>query len=143
MRFIANGPSIPDSLLNARDDGSVVFFCGAGVSRARAGLPGFFELAEAVLEQLLAPADCDARKLLKKAAEIGSELNIPGLISADRIFALLERDFRAEDIHAAVAKLLTPKAPIDAAAHSVLLRLATTPTSKVQLVTTNFDRLGA
>ena len=35
MRFIANGPSIPDELLTARDDGRVIFFCGAGVSRPR------------------------------------------------------------------------------------------------------------
>ena len=35
MQFIENGPSIPDELLNARDQGSVVFVCGAGVSQAR------------------------------------------------------------------------------------------------------------
>ena len=42
MRFVANGPSIPDELLTARDEGRVMFFCGAGVSRAYAGLPDFF-----------------------------------------------------------------------------------------------------
>ncbi len=34
MRFLENGPSIPDELLLARDQGRVVFFCGAGVSRS-------------------------------------------------------------------------------------------------------------
>jgi hypothetical protein len=141
MRFIANGPSIPDSLLNARDDGNVVFFCGAGVSRARAGLPDFFGLAEAVLRELGAAADCDARKLLKEAADIGNRLNIPGLISADVVFSLLERDFAVKDIHSAVAKSLAPTTPVDVSAHRALLRLATTRSSKVQIVTTNFDRL--
>jgi len=38
MRFLKNSPAIPDDLLIARDEGRVVFFCGAGVSRARAHL---------------------------------------------------------------------------------------------------------
>lgn len=46
MRFLADGPDMPDELLTARDEGRVVFFCGAGVSRARAGLPNFYELAD-------------------------------------------------------------------------------------------------
>jgi hypothetical protein len=49
LRFAENGPAIPDELLVARDDGQVLFFCGAGVSAAKAGLPGFQRLAEAVL----------------------------------------------------------------------------------------------
>ena len=41
MRFFANGPSIPDELLVSRDEGDVIFFCGAGVSQAKAGLRNF------------------------------------------------------------------------------------------------------
>jgi len=52
MRFLANGPSIPDELLVARDEGRVIFFCGAGVSRARAGLTDFFGLAQRVVDTL-------------------------------------------------------------------------------------------
>jgi SIR2-like domain len=141
MRFAANGPSIPDELLNARDEGRVVFFCGAGVSRARAGLPDFFGLAEAVIQELGVPEDSTVRKLLKRAREIGNEVNVPGLISADRVFGLLEREFAVRDIQSAVAKSLTPKPEVDVSAHQILLRLATTPASKTQLVTTNFDRL--
>ena len=109
MRFIENGPSIPDELLNARDRGRVVFFCGAGVSRARAGLPDFFGLAEAVIRELGVPEDSDACKVLDKAREIGDELSVTGLISADRVFGLLEREFTVADIQAAVAKSLAPK----------------------------------
>jgi hypothetical protein len=141
MRFAPDGPSIPADLLNARDSGHVVFFCGAGVSRARAELPDFFGLAKAVIEDLGVPKDSSVRKVLKKAQEIGAEVNVPGLISADRVFSLLEREFRVKDIQSAVARSLAPKSEVDVSAHHILLRLARTPSSKIQLVTTNFDRL--
>jgi hypothetical protein len=51
MRFFADGPSIPSELLDARDRGNVVFFCGAGISRP-AGLPSFSELAKRVMKTL-------------------------------------------------------------------------------------------
>jgi hypothetical protein len=38
MQFIAHGPDIPDALLQAHEEGCVVFFCGAGISYP-AGLP--------------------------------------------------------------------------------------------------------
>ena len=66
MRFVADGPQISDLLLNARDEGRVVFFCGAGVSRA-AGLPDFFGLAESVLQDLGAEENHDAKKVLDEA----------------------------------------------------------------------------
>lgn len=141
MRFIADGPAIPDPLLRARDEGRVVFFCGAGVSRARAGLPDFFGLARSVIHELNALDSSDACKVLNKAEEVGNELDVTGLISADRVFSLLERDFTRLDIQSSVAKSLAPTANVDRSAHDVLLRLARTPTGKTRLVTTNFDRL--
>jgi hypothetical protein len=141
VRFIAEGPSIPDSLLHARDEGRVVFFCGAGVSRARAGLADFFGLAASVIQKLGAPEDCDASKVLRKAKKVSEELDVTGLISADRVFSLLERDFTTLDIQSAVAKSLATAADVDRSAHEILLRLARTPSGKTQLVTTNFDRL--
>ena len=32
MRFVANGPDIPEALLQAHEEGGVVFFCGAWIS---------------------------------------------------------------------------------------------------------------
>ena len=32
MQYIPNGPDIPEALIEAHEDGNVVFFCGAGVS---------------------------------------------------------------------------------------------------------------
>ena len=64
-----------------------------------------------------------------------------GLISADRVFGLLERDFLASDIEAAVAKALKPSPAADLSAHRMMLDLARDPYEKVRLVTTNFDCL--
>lgn len=140
MRFVENGPSIPDELLIARDQGRVVFFCGAGVSRARAGLLDFFGLAKEVTKKLGATADSPAIRILGEACEIERRVGVAGLISADRIFGLLERDFLTRDIEGAVASALKPCAP-DLTAHNILLDLATTREGIVRLVTTNFDRL--
>lgn len=141
MRFIANGPSIPDELLLARDEGRVVFFCGAGVSRAKAKLPDFFGLAAAVTHALGVPEDDPARQIIAEAQEISKRTGIDGLISADRIFGLLERSFLPRDIQEAVAKELARKRTPDLSAHQTLLKLATTRENLVRLVTTNFDRL--
>jgi NAD-dependent SIR2 family protein deacetylase len=51
MQFIANGPDIPDSLLQAHEEGRVVFFCGAGISYP-AGLPGFGGLVQELFQFL-------------------------------------------------------------------------------------------
>ncbi|MBK8814994.1 MAG: SIR2 family protein [Methylococcaceae bacterium] len=141
MRFIENGPSIPDDLLLARDEGRVVFFCGAGVSRAKAGLVDFYGLAESVLNNLRVQADHVAHSVLHEAKLIGNRTGSTGLISADRIFGLLERDFYIQDIETAVASSLKPKADVDLSAHRILLDLATTSEGSLRLVTTNFDRL--
>jgi len=141
MRFLKNGPSIPDVLLTARDEGRVVFFCGAGVSRAHARLSDFFGLAGDVIRRLGVAADSPASKLLNEARNIEERIGISGLISADRIFGLLERDFLTSDIETAVAQALQPHSSVDLTAHRTLLDLATTPEGKVRIVTTNFDHL--
>lgn len=141
MRFLKDGPSIPDELLNARDEARVVFFCGAGVSRARAGLSDFFGLADEVISALGVQGDSPVHKILSEAREIEERTGVGGLISVDRIFGLLEREFDVNDIHSAVANSLRPKPGADLSAHRILLDLAKTPNGKIQLVTTNFDRL--
>ena len=51
MRFVKSGPDIPEGLLQAHEDGHVVFFCGAGISFP-AGLPGFGGLVRNVYKRL-------------------------------------------------------------------------------------------
>jgi SIR2-like domain len=141
MRFIVDGPSIPDELLLARDQGRVIFFCGAGVSRARANLPDFFGLAKKVISALGVSQESPAYKLVREAQEIDARIGVTGVISADRVFGLLEREFLSRDIEAAVALALKPAQNCDLGPHNILLDLATTPEGIVRLVTTNFDRL--
>lgn len=109
MRFLANGPSIPDDLLLARDQGRVIFFCGAGVSRAYAKLPDFFGLANKVIKRLVIDDNDPSYKLMQEAGKIEGNVGIPGVISADSIFGYLERDFTKRDIEEAVASALKPK----------------------------------
>jgi NAD-dependent SIR2 family protein deacetylase len=141
MRFLKGGPAIPDDLLLARDEGRVVFFCGAGVSRARVGLPDFFGLATKVAERLGVPGRSPVRGILEEAQQLALRHGVGGLISADRIFGLLEQEFNVQDIHAAVAESLRPPKNADLSVHRLLLELARGPDKRLQLVTTNFDRL--
>lgn len=142
MRFTANGPAIPDDLLLARDQGRVVFFCGSGVSRAKAGLADFFELASSVTDKLGVQDDSPVTKLIDAAQLITEHTGVESVVSADRIFGLLEREFLTKDIYEAVASALTPQSEdVDLSAHQTMLKLATTSDGVMRLVTTNFDLL--
>lgn len=141
MRFLANGPSIPDDLLIARDAGDVIFFCGAGVSRHRAGLPDFLKLGGDVIDLLGASQKSLARKLFDRIREIGPMDGVGGLIATDRIFSLLEREFEKKDVHRAVAQAIRPADGVDLGAHRTLIDLSRGRDGTVRLVTTNFDLL--
>ncbi|MCY4613010.1 MAG: hypothetical protein OXB94_05240 [Nitrospira sp.] len=49
--FVTDGPNIPEHLLQAHEEGRVVFFCGAGIS-IPAGLPPFRGLVDRIYERL-------------------------------------------------------------------------------------------
>lgn len=140
MRFTSNGPIVPNNLLNARDDGCVVFICGAGVSLHKANLPNFLHLTIKVIEDLGLEKDNAIYKLLTADKEIQKRTD-HSLLSLDRIFGLLERDFSIHDIEHYVAKALKPVSDVDLSAHRTLLKLSKTPDGNTQLVTTNFDNL--
>lgn len=140
IRFVKNGPLIPSELILAQEQGRVVFFCGAGVSYARAKLPDFYKLAELVCNSLKVSSTSPIWQLLK-VKKLERKTKITGLVSMDRIFGILERDFDSRDIDKAVAMALRPANDIDLSAHQILLELAKTSNGRIQLVTTNFDRL--
>ncbi len=141
MRFVANGPDIPGELLEARDAGRVIFFCGSGVSRHRAHGPDFAELARRVADGLGSLPDSPARRLLAMAANIAPMPGVGGIVAADRVFALLEQEFAAIDVRAAVARAVEPPPGASADAHRTMIDLSTGPDGVVRLVTTNFDLL--
>ena len=141
MRFIADGPELPDELLTARDAGHVLFFCGAGVSQAQAHLPNFPSLAGRVLSSLGSALDSPARRLFSASQDFEKGTGLTGVVATDRIFGLLEQEFYPEEVRQAVAKALVPPQGHELGAHRILLDLSRDPAGVVRLITTNFDRL--
>ncbi len=131
MQFIANGPNIPEELLQAHEDGQVVFFCGAGISYP-ADLPGFSGLVEGLYRELgEVPSSVEQSALNNK--------------SFDTAIGLLENRLvgHRQRVRTAIAQILTPNlAKRNAlATHEALLSLSKTGDDRIRLITTNFDRL--
>lgn len=131
MQFITNGPDIPDALLQAHEEGRVVFFCGAGISYP-AGLPGFDGLVWGVMQRAGEPPDATEDALLRQE-------------QFDRALGLYEH--RLQGGRSAVRRwlpdVLTPdlNRPRALTTHGALLALARERQGGIKLVTTNFDRL--
>ncbi|WP_284447733.1 anti-phage defense-associated sirtuin Dsr1, partial [Fluviibacter phosphoraccumulans] len=132
MQFIQNGPDIPDALLQAHEEGRVVFFCGAGISYP-AGLPGF--------EQLV-------RKLYEQAGEHPQTLESDALRDKkfDQTIGLLEKRIQGgrRNIRRHLPKILAPdleRRKRALTSHLALLTLGRNRSGLLRLVTTNFDTL--
>jgi len=131
MQFITNGPDIPDVLLQAHEEGRVVFFCGAGISYP-AGLPGFKGLVEEIYRlNGTEPSDIE-RETLNRG-------------QFDATLDLLERRLPGQRlaVRRALSQALKPKLRRKGATdtHAALLRLARSREGALRLVTTNFDRV--
>ena len=131
MQFVANGPDIPERLLQAHEDGRVVFFCGAGISYP-AGLPGFKGLVEKLYEGLNATPDAEQQAAIRAKR-------------FDTAIGLLENKIVGgrERVRKALAGILTPNSDASdaTATHEALLALSRNREEQTRLVTTNFDRL--
>lgn len=131
MQFVTNGPDIPDALLQAHEEGRVVFFCGAGISYP-AGLPGFKGLVEQIYQ-------LNGTKL----TDIEQESFDRGQF--DTTLDLLERRLPGQRlaVRSKLALALKPKLRRKGATdtQAALLRLARNREGVLRLVTTNFDRL--
>lgn len=133
MQFLADGPDIPDALLQAHEEGRVVFFCGAGISYP-AGMPGFGGLVQEIYRfNGTAPTDSDIEHEAFKRGQF------------DATLALLERRLPGQRlaVRYALAKVLKPNLRRKGATdtQAALLRLARNREGALRLVTTNFDRL--
>lgn len=131
MQFVINGPDIPDALLQAHEEGRVVFFCGAGISYP-AGLPGFNGLVQQVYRQVgTEPSDIEGEAIKRW--------------QFDATLDLLERRLPGQRlaVRRALAKVLKPKLRRSGAidTQAALLRLARSRDGALRLVTTNFDRI--
>ena len=99
MRILPQGPHIPDKLLEARDQGDVIFLCGAGASQP--DLPGFASLARQVINASAAPVTrphgcCSI-------IEQGRMINAP----VDEVFQNMKYDYAADAIDQLVTSLLS------------------------------------
>ncbi|WP_256667474.1 SIR2 family protein [Pseudomonas sp. ANT_J28] len=131
MQFVANGPDIPDELLQSHEEGRVVFFCGAGISRP-AGLPDF----KGLVEQIYRLTGTTLSAIKQEAFGRGQ---------FDATLDLLERCLPGQRlaVRQALAQALKPKLRRKGATdtHAALLRLARSREGTLRLMTTNFDRV--
>ena len=142
MRFVADGPIIPDTLLRERDAGRVVFLCGAGVS-VPAGMPNFVQLTKLVIDDL-APAP-DSEVVQAFEPWVSPELGIPTMARAslDQIFNMLQQDYGRDQVGKFVTKHLAinDSSEIDTIKHKIIARISSNHDGSPQIVTTNFDHL--
>lgn len=131
MQFVQHGPDIPERLLQAQEEGRVVFFCGAGISYP-AGLPGFSRLVSKIYDAVGEPPS----SLEQTAIKAGQFDTTIGLLEA-RIMG------GREAVRRAVASILQPDltARHATSTHEALLTLAHCRNGRTRLITTNFDRL--
>jgi hypothetical protein len=131
MQFVRHGPDIPERLLQAHEDGRVVFFCGAGISYP-ARLPGFAGLVAKVYEALAATPNAVQQAAIK-AGQFDTAI---GLLEANIVGG-------RERVRRALAGILAPdlSAPNATATHDALLTLGKCRNGQTRLITTNFDRL--
>ncbi|WP_043634185.1 anti-phage defense-associated sirtuin Dsr1 [Chromobacterium haemolyticum] len=133
MQFVTNGPDIPDTLLQAHEEGHVVFFCGAGISYP-AGLPDFKGLVNEIYR---------LNGTVLSDSEIEQEAFKRG--QYDATLDLLERRLPGQRlaVRRALAQTLEPKLRRKGATDTqvALLRLARSREGSLRLVTTNFDRI--
>lgn len=133
MQFVKNGPDVPEKLLQAQEEGKVVFFCGAGISFP-AGLPGFGGLVWKLYEKMGVIPNAVQEQALK-AGQFDTAVS---LLEAVKHTNEWRRDVRHE-----IAKLLEPdfSLPSATSTHRALLQLSLTQDKKTRLITTNFDRI--
>ncbi|MGI6639094.1 MAG: anti-phage defense-associated sirtuin Dsr1 [Desulfobulbus sp.] len=131
MQFVRNGPDIPERLLQAHEDGRVVFFCGAGISYP-ARLPGFAGLVAKVYEALAVTSNAVQQAAIK-AGQFDTAI---GLLEAEIVGG-------RETVRRTLAGILTPdlSARNATSTHQALLTLGKCRNGNTRLITTNFDRL--
>ena len=139
MQFSRNSPSIPDRLIWKRDDGGVVFICGAGVSMPcdGANLPDFCKLTKKVMKNLRVQKDSNAKVILRSYMQKGTNIPIP----YDAIFTELEEEYSIPFVENAICESLLVTETVDRKYHDLIRELATSRDRDLRLITTNFDGL--
>ncbi|MDF2408128.1 hypothetical protein GWQ29_01560 [Aeromonas sp. 2HA2] len=131
MQFVTHGPDIPDALLQAHEEGRVVFFCGAGISYP-AGLPGFSGLVDSLYRELSGTPN----PVQQSAIKAGQFDTAIGLLEANIVGG-------RETVRRSLATILQPNLTANnaTATHEALLTLSQNRKGSTRLITTNFDRV--
>ena len=142
VQFVRNGPHLPESLLQAHEDGRVVFFCGAGISMpkllaepkppARSKPLDFASLVESLYTEFgVTPNPRQKRAIETRQYDIAVGLLEPEIVGG-----------RAEVRRTLASILADQTKPNKDTAHGYLLELSKNrDDGGTRLVTTNFDRL--
>ncbi|WP_025770677.1 SIR2 family protein [Thioalkalivibrio sp. HK1] len=138
MQFIKDGPDIPERLLQAHEEGGVVFFCGAGISRS-AGLPDFEGLVKKLFESVgVDPNNNKEQREAIKARQYDTAIGLLEKFRNDRkmvrkklasILKLNSDIKNSTEIHEALLMLSRDRKYLD------------NSDGRMRLVTTNYDRL--
>ncbi|WP_078085309.1 anti-phage defense-associated sirtuin Dsr1 [Microbulbifer mangrovi] len=129
MQLITDGPDIPDTLIEAHEEGRVVFFCGAGISRPT--LPDFGGLVKDLYRH------CGTRPSRQEQELIDAEQYDAALDQLEERLPGQNAFLRPKLYDALQFK---PKAGIYKT-HRALLELGRDPKGRMRLVTTNYDRM--
>lgn len=142
MRFVEEGPNIPDLLLERRDQGRVVFLCGAGVS-LNSGMPTFYKLTKYVVDFFDPPKGSQLEKEFRPWLEDYESGENRPKTPLDQIFHLLHQEYGREEVNALVADRLQGSETKGTMGdeHSIIARISSNQDGKPQIVTTNFDLL--
>ena len=128
-QLIANGPDIPDALLQAHEEGRVVFFCGAGI--ACDGLPAGVQGPGGHIYHLVGTTRNSIEQQAYERDQFDATLNLLELrLPGGRL-----------DVRKALFAALQPKLRRKGATdtHVALLQLARGRDGTLRLVTTNFE----
>lgn len=128
MQLIPEGPNIPEALLNAHAEGTVVFFCGAGVS-----LDSGYPLFGGLVEKLEKRNPVTSTPELQEAIDRGDY---------DFALSIIQRKLgkNAVKLRHDTADILSRR-PTTLKNHTSILRLSRLRDGTCRLITTNFDRL--
>lgn len=122
MQFVKNGPNVPDKLIQAHEEGKVVFFCGAGISFP-ARLPGFSSLVHSLYDELgVIPDEVQAQAL--KNGQFDTAVSL--------LESIKQTPEWRRDVREKLSELLKPdfSSPKSTQTHKSLLRLSTTDKKK-------------
>lgn len=130
MQFIPRGIDIPNTLLQAHEEGRLVFFCGSGISKAL-GLPDYQQLVCDLMSELKEEFNENEHEAFRKER-------------FDTALDLVERRLPGQRIALRKALVSILKIKTDDQdlfkTHKALLQLSKDKENVTRLVTTNFDR---